>query len=266
MSEIYWYGCESSLKRGLDVMAKSSDTMAMAKFQGQTQPEEPMLFSEYRSVGLINISGPLLSKSSWLSRALGMSSYPDIRDALVYASAEQRIKSILLNIDSPGGAVTGLEDVSNVINMLDKPVYAHTSTMMASAGYWIGVSADKVFSTRLATVGSIGTIMTHFDETQYLANEGIKVTVIRSAPYKALGGPFEPMAGDALQVATEKVQTLHDHFVAHVSERLGLSRDFVSGQIANGKDYFGYEAFKLGMIQGIKGIDQLVHEMDTKFS
>jgi len=218
------------------------------------------------NVGIINIEGSLFSKSSWYTKWMDLTSYDDIRSALVQAAENDSIDTILLKIDSPGGAAAGVDDVSNLINKIkaDKNVISFTDRQMASAAYWIGASANKIYSTRMADVGSIGVVTVHQEITKMLDEYGIKATVLRSAEYKALGGPMEKLSDKAKTMIQDRLDALHDEFVTHVSLSLGIPPAKVSEDIANGKTYLGYDALKLGMVHGITTIDDLIGKLTQK--
>ena len=76
------------------------------------------------------------------------------------AAADSSIGAIVLNIDSPGGSVYGVEELADKIYKArgTKPVYAVANSLAASAAYWIGSAASQLYVTPSGEVGSIGVL------------------------------------------------------------------------------------------------------------
>lgn len=218
------------------------------------------------NIGIIRITGPLLSYSNEMTRYFGMVGYPDIREALVEAAQRDDIGQILLDIDSPGGSASGIQDVSDLIAKVRsdyKPVTAYSSGVMNSGGYWIGVSAEKVYASRMASVGGIGVVGTHFEVTRQLEAQGVKPTVFRSGEFKALGGPYEVLSDKAKAVIQGNFDTTYTEFVNHVATSRGVSPAIVKSKMAEGREFFGFEALAAGLIDGVMSFDDLAVKLGS---
>ena len=156
IEEKIWAGSETSLQAAIDGLAK------LEASSNEDEPcDEPRLLSVADGLATITIKGPLVNMDHPMLRFFGMTGYPEIRDALVAAVNDPEVKEILLDIDSGGGQVAGCDDTGNLIRAVHKvkPVTTYSDTM-ASAAYWLGCSAGKVYSNKSALVGSIGVIAT----------------------------------------------------------------------------------------------------------
>jgi signal peptide peptidase SppA len=259
-----WLGNEASFQeyqQHLQRFASMSPDLALAS---REQTDGSHLLSQHGSTAVINIQGAIFPFSNWMTQMMGLTTYPDIRSALVEAANSDTVDTIVMDINSPGGSANGIEDVTDLMGKIDKPITAYTNATMASAAYWIASSADKIYASRMATVGSIGVIAVHFDETQMLAQEGVKATVIRSGEYKALGGPYEELSALAKDVWQAKSDAWYSAFLAHVATGRGTDAVTVHTKMGDGKEFLGQEALRVGLIDGIMSIDDLMVSSSSK--
>lgn len=105
------------------------------------------------------------------------------------AVADPSVKAIVFDVDSPGGYFQGTAETAEAIAEASrsKPTIAHTSTLMASAAYWMGASASLIYATPSATVGSIGVFTTHLDVSAWMEQAGVELQVFKSGANKAAG-------------------------------------------------------------------------------
>lgn len=267
-----WIGSEASAMRYLDYLKATADPQAMAKMQedlrGSSEDDSEKhghyLLSVHDSVGIISIKGSLITNADYWSRYYGLIGYNEIRDALIEAAQNPEIKNIVLDMDTPGGSANGVDNVSTIINKIRKefkPVDAFTSGMMASAGYWIAAPAGKIHSTRMASVGSIGVISIHFDQTKMMDNIGIKPTVFRAGEFKALGNPYETLDKKTTQIIQARIDTLYGEFVNHIAVSRDVTVHTVLEKMAGGREFFGFEAMQVGMVDNITTLDDLVSKL-----
>jgi ClpP class serine protease len=169
------------------------------------------------STAVISIQGQLIPQSNWLTRLFGMTGYDEIKNSLVSVINEGSSKSMLLDINSPGGATEGLEDVASSIKQVNDefmPVVAHSAGTMASAAYWLGSAAGEVYATKMATVGSIGVVAVHQEISKMLTDQGITTTVLRKGKYKMLGNPLEKLSALAIKVIDDQLAFMYEVFTS----------------------------------------------------
>jgi ClpP class serine protease len=94
--------------------------------------------------------------------------------------------------------VAGTPELAAAVASLneDKPVYAFSSGLMASAAYWIASQARAIYATPSAQVGSIGVVQAVVDDSGALDRDGIKVEVFSVGKYKAMGAPGTSLTDD----------------------------------------------------------------------
>jgi signal peptide peptidase SppA len=213
----------------------------------------PSMVDVQDGVAMIDIQGSMVSGSSGYMRMFGVVGYADIQDALLQAVADKSVSSILLNIDSGGGAVAGVNDAAKMISEINKikPVVTYTGGTMASAALWLGSSASKMFASETSITGSLGVLMVHASRARQFANDGIKVTVIRAGTDKALMNPYEDLTDKALQDAQAKANALYDVFLAHVADSRGMSLTAADAAFGQGREFVGKQAANAGLIDTI---------------
>lgn len=255
-----WAGTETSLH----TMIEAQNQMKLKIASGWEDPEEeeagPRLLDVQGRIGVISIKGPLVSgEDSWIHEMFGVTSYGAIRDALISAASDPEVDHILLDIDSGGGAVSGVMDASKAISMVNekvKPVTAYAENA-ASAAYWLGSSAGKVYAGETSIVGSIGVIATHKEYSKALADAGVGVTVIRAGKYKALANGVEPLTEEAKAQIQTQLDDAYKIFVSHVAEQRGVPYEYADTHMAQGKEFFGARAEEAGLVDGIMSFDTL---------
>jgi signal peptide peptidase SppA len=204
-------------------------------------------------VAIVNIQGSMVSGSAGFMRLFGVVGYDDIQDAMMQAVADKSVKSILLNIDSGGGAVAGVNDASKLVAEVNKvkPVVTYTGGVMASAALWLGCAASKMFAGETAITGSLGVLMVHASRARQLENDGVKVTVIRAGKDKALMNPYEDLTDRALEEAQSKADALYDVFLSHVADSRGMNLAAADAAFGQGREFVGKQAVKAGLIDEI---------------
>lgn len=264
--ESLWAGTESTLNLSVEVHDKvlAGDIKAGPMDMPDDDEEDcqPHLLDIQGGVGIINIRGSLKANAAWYDEMFGLCSYEAIRDAVMYAVNSEDVKCILLDINSGGGAVSGCSDVSRLIREVNdkvKPVLAYTDGTMASAAYWLGCSASKVYASETAITGSIGVLMVHTEYSKQFEDEGVGVTVMRSGKEKALVNAYEPLTQKAKSNLQEHLDIAYGIFVNHVAAMRGMTYA-VADNAAQGKEYMGVQAVDAGLVDGIKNFDQVMSQ------
>jgi len=208
-------------------------------------------------VAIVDISGTVRNNSSFFSWLYGGAVIPAIRAQLDAAAKDYQVKSVLLNVNSPGGTVPGVDDLSRYIRGYDKPVIAYTGGMMASAAMWIGSAADNIVVSKTAEVGSIGVLAVHRDMTKMAEDMGVKFTLIRAGEYKAIGNPYEPLKGKKKEELQAQVDYLYSIFVDRIAENRGVSVEQAL-EMADGRIFIGQQAVDFRLADHIGSYDEAV--------
>ena len=255
MDAQFWLGSHANLSE----YQSRQERLEVAMASGNAAPEQGDGYMLHGNVAVIDINGPLVNTESFWNDLFGLTSYTRIRNGLIEAASDKNVSSIVLNIDSGGGTPNGLPDVSNLIRKINTaiPVTAYTAGTMASAAYWLGSAASKVYAGPTAMVGSIGVIATLMDRTKQLEQDGITPTVIRAGSKKALANPYEPVTKEVKAEVQAQIDHLYDVFVAQVADHRGMSNSEAL-KAADGQEYIGEQSVKAGLVDGITSLDALV--------
>lgn len=253
-----WAGTEASLNHLQKALANLTAQDLKVFSSGEEDFAGSDLLSVHGNVGVVSVRGGLVPNDSPLNKFFGLTSYEAISNALVEAAEMPAVHSILLDVDSPGGSVNGVSDVSELVRYVDgiKPVYAYTSGTMASGAYWIASGARQIYASKVANVGSIGVITTSMEYTGALEKEGVKATVIRAGEYKQMGNPYEPLTETGKQEIQAMVDSVYKIFVSDVASGRQKSYDYTDKYMAQGRVMLAEDAKTVGLIDSVMTFEQ----------
>jgi len=176
-----------------------------------------------------------------------------------------RVKGVILAIDSPGGTTAGGESIFDEVRKVaaDKPVVAQVGTLAASAGYMIASASDHIVARKSSIVGSIGVLIQYPDVTGLMDKIGVKLEEVKSAPLKAEPSPFNPTTDEERAMVRKLIMDSYDWFVGIVAERRGMTRDQVLA-LADGSIFTGRQALANRLIDEVGGEDEAVAWLGTK--
>jgi len=267
--EKVWAGTEASLHAALDAEEARAARMAAGDRISEKDRETSRLLSVDDGVATISIKGPLTNDGDTIwNEWMGMTGYPEIREAVIAAATDASVQHVILDIDSGGGAVSGVDDTAKLIRLVHdnvKPVTAFTDGSMYSAAYWLGSSAGEVYASKAAGMGSIGVIATHMERSEMLKEAGIGVTVVRAGKYKALANGVEKLTEEGKAQIQAGVDAAYKIFVGHVAEMRGKSYEFADSVMAQGREFYGQAGADAGLIDGIKSFDQVMSDVKRNF-
>ena len=210
-------------------------------------------------VGVITIHGALTNRDAWYNTFFGLVSYPEIVQAMHEAVLNPEVKEILMDVSSPGGAVDGVLDAVSAIQKVGKlkRVTGFTSSVAASAGFWIMAPAKERFVTETAIIGSIGVVAKHVEYSKMMKDKGVTETIVRSGEFKQIVNSSEPLSAKAEQVIQEQVDYTNGVFVQSIADSLGVSVQLVDRQMAQGKEFIGQQGVDKGLVTGVKSFEDV---------
>lgn len=163
---------------------------------------------------------------------------------------DPEIGMIVLDIDSPGGMVTGTAEAGDAIFAARKrkKVMALVNPLAASAAYWLASQATEIIAIKSADIGSIGVFMVHTDCSKFNEMQGMKVTYIFAGEHKVEGNPDEPLADDARAYYQSEVDTIYQQFLKAVARGRGVSVTEVFDNYGKGRCMMAPAAKDAGLI------------------
>lgn len=212
------------------------------------------------AVAVVPIRGTIAHRIGSMEESSGGTSAEAIGAMFQQALSDPGVASIVLDVDSPGGTVTGVSEVAQQIAAArgQKRVVAVTNGMNASAAYWISSQADEIVSIPSGRTGSIGVYVAHQDISKALEKKGIDVTLISAGKYKVEGNPFEPLSEEAKARLQAEVDDAYATFVKDVAAGRGVSQASVREGYGQGRALTAKDALKAGLIDRIGSMDDVL--------
>jgi signal peptide peptidase SppA len=215
------------------------------------------------SVGVLNLTGPIFPKANLMTNLSGATSLDQFQAEFRKLILDDNVRSILLNVDSPGGLSDLVDEMATEIHQgrSQKPIYSVANTTANSAAYYLASQADKMYSTPSGQVGSIGTFMVHSDDSKQKEMMGVTDTVVKSGRFKAVG--MEPLTGESLSHLQEFVNQTNDGFVSAVARGRNVEESYVRENYGEGGVVSPKRALEVGMIDGIATFDEVLNSLNT---
>ena len=202
-------------------------------------------------VAIVPIQGTLVARTGGMDAESGLMSYAAIRATLDRAAADPQARSILLDLDTPGGEVAGLAALADRIEEISrfKPVDAIANDAAYSAGYWLASSARRVYVTRTGGLGSVGVVLAHIDMTGADEQRGLRWTYLYAGERKIDFQPHVPLSDEARAAGQREVDRLYGLFVDQVARRRRMDADAVRATQA--ATYHGEDAVRIGFATAV---------------
>lgn len=213
-------------------------------------------------IAVVHIDGSLSYRSDFWTAAFGMDTYNSIEAAIDSCVGNPQVKGILLDINSPGGEVSGCSDIAEKIfslrssDELPMGIYARTGGLMCSAAYWIGSSCEKVFTAANGTLGSIGVLCAYAKE-----GKSLNVVVSDLSPNKAA----TPDSEKGLAIVKKELNDLAEVFINAVAKNRSTTFDDVLNNYGQGGVFIGQKAVDAGLADGVASIEEVCEIMKKNF-
>lgn len=213
-----------------------------------------------KKVGVISVRGPIDQRFSAALMKAGGTSCEEIAAQLDALMGDSSVGAIVLDVDSPGGCSYGVEELSDKIYAARdrKPIYSIANSMACSAAYWIASAAGNMSCTPGGDCGSVGVYCVHIDQSEALANEGLKVTMISAAKYKGELSPHQPLSDESKAYVQESVNATYDAFLGALARNRGTTKGDVRANYGEGRVKNAADALASKMIDGVRTFDDLV--------
>jgi len=238
------------------------DAKALAGIQASAlaQPPRPEEVAEvHDGVMIVPVRGTLTNRNG-LQPYSGMTGYDGLRTKFA-AAWDPSIRGVLLDVDSPGGAVDGCFDTADQLADLaqEKPVWCACTDMAYSAAYALASQCGRIYLPRTGGAGSVGVVMMHVDMSARMEMEGFKPTLIHAGAHKVDGNPYAPLPDDVRDEFQAEVETIRRLFVDLVATGRGLSADAVLATEA--RCFTGQAAIDVGFADAIGPVEDAMVDL-----
>ena len=203
---------------------------------------------------MIPISGVISDapESRFLRTTPGM--LQEVVSLLRLAEKDDRVKAVLLKIDSPGGSVTASDTLYHEIVAFQartaKKVVACMMSLATSGGYYISLPADLILAHPTTVTGSVGVILMRPEVSGLMDSIGVAVQVNKSGENKDMGSPFRAATTSEDRMLQELTDTLGRRFVELVKLHRKLDDDRLK-VIADARIFLADAALETGLIDGV---------------
>ena len=262
-----WLGSEESavkyselLKAGPPQGWKPAMKCSAFKSQGGLPP----VAQAAASTAIIKIAGTLIAGEAGWMRMFGMLGYEDIKAAVYEVMTSDSFDSVVFYVDSPGGAVNGLQSTMSAMSQLAKmkpsAVYAANA---CSAAYWISAGAGPIVAGELSVLGSVGAVIQLRTVTKALDDEGVKVHTFKSGSLKMAGNPYEELSDEAKEHYQKMVDTGAEVFMKDIAAARGLKQETLKKAVGDGRTMHAKEAIQNRLIDKIGTLSDALKIVQT---
>lgn len=236
-------------------MSSASSTLGVSKaprFEEAVVVDQAEPKDTEHKVALISLRGIITSAEPGM---LGESMVEDIKLQLKQAGEDEKVKAVVLHIDSPGGEVTASDIIYNAVRKLrdttKKPVVVHMGSMAASGGYYVACGGSHLMANDTTITGSIGVIMQTLNYEQLFGKVGLSMQTFKSGAFKDMLSGSRQMTDAEREYLQNMIMQTYGKFVGIVAKERGLDETQLRNTLADGRVISGKDAKEAKLINGI---------------
>jgi protease-4 len=178
--------------------------------------------------------------------------------ALKSFKENDKIKALVLRVNSPGGAVAPCQELYTALRAFGKPIVVSMGSVAASGGYYLAVAGSHIMANPGTITGSIGVIMETIEFDEAMDKLGIKAQVIKSGQFKDIGSPFRGMKPEEHALLQNMILEVYEQFVKDVAVGRPKLKIEQIRSVADGRVFSGQEALELGLIDSYGGLQDAI--------
>lgn len=250
----------------MKAQGKEADAAVIAQLHGaaaiQAARAQKATQASGGAVAVLPVYGLILHRGSSMDDISGPAATSTVKllQQFKQAASDPGVSTIVLDIDSPGGTVEGVDELASEIRATrgNKQTIAVSNKQCCSAAYYIASACDEIVASPSSTTGSVGVYCAHEDASKYLENLGVKVSLIKFGENKAEGNPYEPLSDSARAHMQEMVDAFGNMFEKAVAKGRKLSQTTVHDTFGQGLSFTASKAVKIGMADSIGTLDDVL--------
>ena len=238
------------------------DIAAVEARLGRSLSNEQKAYSvEAGGVGLLTARGVMAPRANLFMQISGGIATSMLTRQVQAMRDDPRVKSVLINADSPGGNVFGVPAAVDALRELaaEKPTVVVGEGLVASAMYWFASAANALFiegSTDI--VGSIGVIM----RLGWEPKSSNSIELVRGKYKRSSENGVSP-SPHAIAEAEQKLDYLYGVLVDAVAQNRGVTSEQVLERMADGRTFVGQQAVDAGLVDGFSTVDAMLEQLAT---
>ncbi|MEO7723083.1 MAG: signal peptide peptidase SppA [Chthoniobacterales bacterium] len=205
-------------------------------------------------IAVISLRG-LISTS--IAGNVGESMVDDLRWQFEQARNDDKVRAVVLEIDSPGGEVTASDMIYNAVvkTRAKKPVVVYMESLAASGGYYVACGGKYLMANETSITGSIGVIIQTLNYQQLFDKIGLASVVFKSGKFKDMLNGARPITPEERDYIQSFVMKTYDKFLGIVAKERNLPADSLRNGIADGRIISGRDALDFKLIDGLGQIE-----------
>jgi len=207
-----------------------------------------LLYASKPKIAVINIEGVI-------------SGYKGIISDLEKAQFDQSIKAVVVNVNSPGGAVGASQEIYRAIEKLreKKPVVVSMGNVAASGGYYVSAAANVIYANPGTITGSIGVIVQHMDLTELMKKVGVKIENIKSGKNKDILYPNNKLTPEQKKLIEATVKDVYEQFLDAIVKYRPIKKEELR-KVADGRIFSGRQAKNLKLVDKLGNLQDAISE------
>ncbi|MGF1678939.1 MAG: signal peptide peptidase SppA [Candidatus Methylacidiphilales bacterium] len=231
-------------------------TAALSSSKGYFE-KMPLQGSGSDQVAVVSLYGVI---SYGMSGEVFASMVEDVVAKLKQAREDQKVKAVILRVDSPGGEVTASDVIYRELTETRKvkPVVVFMESVAASGGYYVAVGGSHLMANELTITGSIGVILQTFQLGEMSKKIGLDVVTVKSGKMKDILNPFRPVQPEELALIQEMIDETYNKFLGVVAEERKKDAEEMRNGLADGRILSGKRALEAGLIDSTGYFDDAV--------
>ncbi len=182
-----------------------------------------------------------------------------VREELKKAEEDDRIRALVLKINSPGGTITASDIIYREISAFKArrkiPVVAAMMDVAASGGYYVALAADTIVAHPTTVTGSIGVMMLTVNAEGLLSKVGVAPLTIKSGAMKDMGSPFRALSEEERKIFQDVIDDLYRRFVLLIARERRLPEEKVR-ELADGRIFTAEQAKALGLVDRVGYLEE----------
>jgi len=183
-----------------------------------------------------------------------------VRRALDRVADDERVKAVVLRINSPGGSAVGSEEILHAARRVaaKKPLVVSMGDVAGSGGYYVACGAQTIFADATTLTGSIGVVAGKFVTTDLWNKLGIRWHAVQRGKRAAILSSSAVFSEDERKALRKWMNEIYETFKRRVVEARGkrLKKDIE--QLAGGRVFTGRQAVELGLVDRLGGLDEAI--------
>ena len=215
-------------------------------------------------VAIIPVTGPIFPRANLFTQVSGGTSVEVMARDFHTALDDPAVRAILLDVDSPGGQATGVNELANMIHAArgDKPITAYVSGAAASGAYWIASAADQIVTDATAGLGSIGVVAGYRDTSARDEKAGVKSVEIVSS--QSPNKRPDMSTDEGRKQIQDRVDAIAEVFVSAVARNRSVDPGVVLREFGAGGILIGADAVNAGLADKLGSFENVLAELATR--